>query len=76
MGESQWIMKADPSEILTDFLPFLWACGGQLFDDQNFPVFPDWLNALEWYVDCRQWALPRSERSGNTQVRDGHRLQR
>ncbi len=63
-------LKADISEILTDFLPYLWEEEGALFDAQGEPDFASEANirALEHYCALRAWSPPRTHTYGNAEI--------
>jgi len=51
-------LKADVSEIFTDFLPYLWEEGGQILDEEGRPDFASdaAITALERYCRGVAWA--------------------
>ncbi len=70
-------LKADPSEIFLDWLPYLWAFGGDLLSAEGRPVFASraGVDSLEFYRELREVAPPDTDRYGNEQIakalRDG-----
>ncbi len=65
-------LKADASEIFTDWLPYLWEAGGRIFDDSGRPdlAHPANLTALETYLALRAYAPPQTHRFGNAEIAD------
>ncbi|MCX8063287.1 MAG: extracellular solute-binding protein, partial [Anaerolineales bacterium] len=63
-------LKAAPSEIFLDWLPFLWACGGDVLDDQNKPILysDESILALETYCTLRQYCPPDVHLYGNFEI--------
>ncbi|PWH13206.1 MAG: hypothetical protein DDG59_14650 [Anaerolineae bacterium] len=63
-------LKAAPSEIFLDWLPFLWAFGGDVLDDQNKPVIysKESLLALESYCNLRQYCPQDVQGYGNFEI--------
>ena len=63
-------MKAHPSEIFLDWLPFFYETGGELFDDNINPLFntPEAADALGRYLELKQFALPGAETAGNEEI--------
>ncbi len=72
LPEAMWplALKADASEILLDWLPMLWAHGGDVLDAEGRVRFDDarGVTALEAYCDLRALAHPDSHRFGNNDV--------
>ncbi|HRF47860.1 MAG TPA: extracellular solute-binding protein [Anaerolineales bacterium] len=72
LPEAMWplALKADASEILLDWLPMLWAHGGDVLDAEGRVRFDDarGVAALEAYCDLRALAHPDSHRFGNNDV--------
>ena len=68
-------LKADASEIFTDFLPYLWEAGGALFDEQGNPDFASGANiaALERYCALRPLCPPQTDRYGNAEIAESLR---
>jgi hypothetical protein len=52
--------RANPSVIITDFLPRLWASGGDVFDHKGRVVLhsPEAIKALNGYVESLQYTNP------------------
>lgn len=71
------VLKADQSEIFTDFLPYLWEAGGWIFDKNGEPDLCNAKNieALEYYCSLRKFCPPSTHEYGNAEVaqalRDG-----
>lgn len=65
-------LKADASEIFTDWLPYLWEAGGCIFDESGQPdlTHPANLTALETYLALRAYAPPQTHRFGNAEIAD------
>ncbi|HWI64509.1 MAG TPA: extracellular solute-binding protein [Symbiobacteriaceae bacterium] len=63
-------LKADASEILTDWLPYLWAEGGDILDDSGRPVFAGaaGIRALETYCNLRRYCPPDTHTYGNNEI--------
>ncbi len=72
LPEGMWplALKADVSEILLDWLPMLWAYGGDVLDPHGQPRFNDALGqrALAAYRELRAWAHPDSHTFGNNEI--------
>lgn len=70
-------LKAAPSEIFLDWLPFLWAFGGDLFDGQNKPILysEESILALETYCSLRQYCPPNVHLYGNFEIATAIRTQ-
>ena len=68
-------LKADASEIFTDWLPYLWEAGGSIFDDAGRPDIanPTNLAALTYYCSLQAHAVPESSRFGNAEIADALR---
>ncbi len=68
-------LKADPSEIFLDWLPYLWAFGGDLLSPDGRPVFasPAGVESLEFYRALREVAPADTDRYGNEQVAEALR---
>jgi multiple sugar transport system substrate-binding protein len=70
-------LKADPSEIFLDWLPYLWAFGGDLLTEDGEPAFATTAGAesLAFYRSLREAAPPDTDSYGNEQIaralRDG-----
>lgn len=63
-------LKADASEIFTDWLPYLWEAGGYLFDDEGHPDIanPTNIASLTYYISLRDYAPPETHRYGNAEI--------
>jgi multiple sugar transport system substrate-binding protein len=63
-------LKADASEILLDWLPYLWAEGGDILDDSGRPAFAGTagIRALEAYCALRQFCPPDTQAYGNDEI--------
>ena len=68
-------LKADPSEIFLDWLPYLWAFGGDLLSDDGEPAFAstEGVESLEFYRALREFAPPDTDRYGNEQIAEALR---
>ncbi len=70
-------LKAHPSEILLDWLPYLWQAGGEILDETGRPAFagPAGVQALEAYIALRRFCPPDTHLYGNAEIaaaiRDG-----
>jgi multiple sugar transport system substrate-binding protein len=66
-------LKAHPSEILLDWLPYLWAAGGKVWDSQKQqPLFnsPEAVKALEFYVSLKSFCPKNTHTFGNQEISD------
>jgi multiple sugar transport system substrate-binding protein len=63
-------LKAHPSEIFLDWLPFLWAAGGDLLDEAGEPAFAGQagVRALEYYTRLRRFCPPDTHLYGNAEI--------
>jgi multiple sugar transport system substrate-binding protein len=63
-------LKADGSEIFTDWLPYLWEAGGRIFDENGRPDIanPTNIEALELYCRLRQLCPPQTQAYGNGEI--------
>jgi multiple sugar transport system substrate-binding protein len=63
-------LKADVSEIFTDFLPYLWENGGEILDAEGQPNFdhPANIEALERYCSLKEFCPPKTEHYGNEAI--------
>jgi len=63
-------LKADASEIFTDWLPYLWEAGGHIFDSARRPDIanPTNIAALERYCSLKAFAPPATSRYGNAEI--------
>jgi multiple sugar transport system substrate-binding protein len=65
-------LKAHPSEIFLDWLPYLWDFGGELLDGGGRPIFnsPAGVVALKYYYNLRRFAPPETHEFGNDGIAD------
>ena len=63
-------LKAHPSEILLDWLPYLWSEGGDILDEGGRPAFagPAGVRALEAYCALREYCPPDTHQYGNAEI--------
>jgi multiple sugar transport system substrate-binding protein len=63
-------LKAHPSEILLDWLPYLWAHGGKVVDADGNPTFDskEAVEALKFYISLKQFCAPDVHTYGNGEV--------
>jgi len=63
-------LKADASEIFTDWLPYLWEAGGEIFDEQGRLSIDAAINieALELYCSLRKYCPPQTHAYGNAEI--------
>jgi multiple sugar transport system substrate-binding protein len=63
-------LKAHPSEILFDWLPFFYAAGGVLADEDLKPAFSSkaGVEALEMYCQLREYAPSETHTFGNEEI--------
>ena len=63
-------LKADASEIFTDWLPYLWEAGGRLFDDAGQPdiAHPTNVEALAYYISLQAYCPPDTAHYGNAEI--------
>jgi multiple sugar transport system substrate-binding protein len=63
-------LKAHPSEIFLDWLPFLWEEGGELLDPAGQPAFASTagIRALRAYCDLRRFCPPDTHTYGNAEL--------
>jgi len=63
-------LKAHPSEILFDWLPYFLAAGGKLTDQNLQPTFADeaGIQALEMYCQLRAYCPPDTHEYGNEEI--------
>lgn len=70
-------LKAHPSEIFLDWLPYLWAHGGEILSDNGEPAFASekGVRSLELYRELRDVAPENTGEFGNEEIarvlRDG-----
>jgi len=74
-GKRPLVLKADPSEIFLDWLPYLLEEGVEPFDFDGRPLFncPKGVAALESYLSLRDYALESSGSAGNEGVAEALR---
>jgi multiple sugar transport system substrate-binding protein len=63
-------LKADVSEIFTDWLPYLWEAGGRIFDDAGRPDIANPVNidSLAYYCSLQEVCPPQTARYGNAEI--------
>jgi multiple sugar transport system substrate-binding protein len=63
-------LKAHASESLTDWLPYLWAFGGEILDGDNQPAFtsPAAIHSLEFYCSLKRFCPPEPHTYGNLEI--------
>jgi len=63
-------LKADASEIFTDWLPYLWEAGGHIFDDAGQPDLANPINvdALAYYCSLASYCPPATSSFGNAEI--------
>lgn len=68
-------LKADASEIFTDWLPYLWEAGGHIFDEDGNPDVANETNitALQAYCDLCQFCPPETHAYGNGEIAESIR---
>jgi multiple sugar transport system substrate-binding protein len=71
-GMYPFALKAHSSEILTDWLPYLWAFGGEILDAKNQPAFNSEaaISALEFYISLKRFCPPETHNFGNQEIAD------
>lgn len=69
-GVASLAMKAHASEILLDWLPYLWDIGGVVVDEQGAPAFQreEGIRALEYYTALRRFAPVDTHEYGNGEI--------
>jgi multiple sugar transport system substrate-binding protein len=69
-GAHALALKAHPSEIFLDWLPYLWAAGGEVIDANGLPGFagPAGIEALEYYVSLKRFCPPQTDGYGNGEI--------
>lgn len=74
-GISPLALKAHPSEILLDWLPFLWEAGGEVLDAAGVPRFAgvEGVEALEYYCALKRYCPPQVESYGNAEIAEALR---
>jgi len=65
-------LKADASEIFTDWLPYLWEAGGYIFDEAGQPDIANPVNidALAYYCSLASLCPPDTAHYGNAEIAD------
>ncbi|HIP72656.1 MAG TPA: extracellular solute-binding protein, partial [Anaerolineae bacterium] len=68
-------LKANVSEVFTDWLPYLWEAGGTIFDEDGRPHLDNPINiaALESYCRLRPLCPPQTHTYGNGEISDSFR---
>ncbi len=68
-------LKADASEIFTDWLPYLWDSGGRIFNTEGQPDLDCTANveALAYYCALRAFCPPDTWRYGNAEIAEALR---
>jgi multiple sugar transport system substrate-binding protein len=63
-------LKAHPSEIFLDWLPYLWEAGGEIINGDGEPGFSGTagVQALEYYISLKRWCPPQPESYGNAEI--------
>jgi len=63
-------LKADESEIFTDFLPYMWEEGGYIFDKNDLPHIDNDANitALQRYCQLQKFCPTNTSTYGNEQI--------
>lgn len=63
-------LKADVSEIFTDYLPYMWEAGGRIFDTSGTPDLAccENIEALERYCVLRSWCPEKTHTYGNAEI--------
>ena len=71
-------LKAHPSEIFLDWLPFLWQAGGDIMDEGGRPIFASQagVHALETYCALRVYCPPDTHLYGNAEIANAIREKR
>lgn len=74
-GKPSIALKADPSEIFTDALPFLRMNGKDVYDEKGSAMSdcPEVIEGLEQYVALKKLAVPGTEHFGNGEIADAIR---
>ncbi len=69
-GMSPLALKAHASEILLDWLPYLWDFGGSVVDENGKPAFDseNGIKALEYYKSLRRFAPADTQNYGNGEI--------
>lgn len=69
-GVSGLALKAHPSEILLDWLPYLWDAGGDLLDEAGQPAIDSEaaVQALTLYCDLRRFCPADTHKYGNAEI--------
>jgi multiple sugar transport system substrate-binding protein len=63
-------LKAHASEILLDWLPYLWDFGGAVVDENGKPIFhsAEGIKALEYYRSLRRFTPTETQDYGNSEI--------
>ncbi|MFZ5821774.1 MAG: ABC transporter substrate-binding protein [Chloroflexota bacterium] len=69
-GMSPLALKAHASEILLDWLPYLWDFGGAVADEHGKPAFHSeaGIKALEYYTALKRFAPADTQEYGNGEI--------
>lgn len=69
-GVSPLALKAHPSEIFLDWLPYLYEQGGDVLDENSKPAFagPEGIRALEIYCSLRASCPADTHQYGNSEI--------
>ncbi|PKM70773.1 MAG: hypothetical protein CVU42_00430 [Chloroflexi bacterium HGW-Chloroflexi-4] len=75
-GMYPFALKAHSSEILTDWLPYLWSFGAEILDDKSEPAFnsQEAIQALEFYCNLKRFCPPDTHNYGNQEIADALKL--
>lgn len=68
--KNTFVLKAHPSEILLDFLPYLRTLNSGFIDPKGFPLFftPESVEALDYYKELKEYCSSDVENFGNEEV--------
>lgn len=71
-GTKPFALKAHQSEVFLDFLPYFWAFGAELIDEQGNMVFASEkaVKALEYYVGLQKFCPVDTANFGNGEIVD------
>lgn len=72
-GQYPFALKAHASEILLDWLPYLWAFNGKMVDESLQPAFNshEAIQALEFYTGLKRYCPPGTHLYGNVEILNG-----
>lgn len=75
-GQYPFALKAHASEILLDWLPYLWAFNGKMVDESLQPAFNshEAIQALEFYTSLKHFCPPDTHLYGNIEILNGLKL--